>query len=64
MYQYKDKKVRTLDYDSGALAKTKQKYYSNKLEFLSLKWAVCEQFRDCLTYAKQTEVYTEVYTEV
>ena len=59
MYQYKDKKVRILGYDSRALAKAEQKYRSSKLEFLSLKWVVCEQFRDYDTYAKQIEVYTD-----
>ena len=59
LYQYKDKKVRILGYGSRALAKAEQKYHSSKLEFLSLKWAVCEQFRDYLTYAKQIEVYTD-----
>ena len=59
LYQYKDKKVRILGYGTRALAKAEQKYHSSKLEFLSLKWAVCEQFRDYLTYAKQIEVYTD-----
>ena len=59
LYQYKDKKVRILGYGSRALAKAEQKYHSSKLEFLSLKWAVCEQFRDYLTYAKQIEAYTD-----
>ena len=59
LYQYKDKKVRILGYGSRALAKAEQKYHSSKLEFLSLKWAVCEQFRDYLTYARQIEVYTD-----
>ena len=59
MYQYKDKKVRIIGYGSRALAKAEQKYHSSKLEFLSLKWAVCEQFCDYLTYAKHTEVYTD-----
>ena len=59
LYWHKDKKVRTLGYGSRALAKAEQKYHSSKLEFLSLKWAVCEQFRDYLTYAKHTEVYTD-----
>ena len=59
LYQYKDKKVIILGYGSRALAKAEQKCHSSKLEFLSLKWAVCEQFRDYLTYAKQIEVYTD-----
>ena len=45
-YQYKDKKVRILGYGSRDLAKAEQKYHSSKLEFLSLKWAVWEQFRN------------------
>ena len=56
LYQYKDKKVRILDYVTRALANAEQKYHSSKLEFLSLQWAVCEQF---LTHAKQIEVYTD-----
>ena len=59
MYQYKDKKVRILGYGSRALDKAEKKYDSSKLEFLSLKWAVCEQFWDHLTYTKQIEVYTD-----
>ena len=59
LYQHKDKKVRILDYGSRALAKAEQKYHSSKLEFLSLKWAACEQLRDYLTYAKQIEIYKD-----
>ena len=28
-------------------------------EFLALKWAVCNQFRDYLLYALKVEVYTD-----
>ena len=59
LYKYEDKKARILGYGRRALAKAEQKYHSSKLEYLSLKWAVCEQFRGYLTYAKQTEVYTD-----
>ena len=59
LHQYKDKKVRILGFGSRALAKGEQKYHSSKLEFLSLKWAVCEQFRDYLTYTKKIKVYTD-----
>ena len=59
LYQYKDKEVRILDYGSRALVKAEQKYHSSKLGFLSLKWAVCEHFREYLTYVKQIEVYTD-----
>ena len=59
LYQHKDKKVRILGYGSRALAKAEQKYHSSKLEFLSLKWAACEQLRGYLTYAKQIEIYKD-----
>ena len=58
-FDHKDKKVRILGFGSRALAKGEQKYHSSKLEFLSLKWAVCEQFRDYLTYTKKIKVYTD-----
>ena len=62
LHQYKDKKVRILGYVSRALAKAEQKYHRSKLEFLSLKCALCEQFRDYLTYAKHIEVFTDKNT--
>ena len=33
--------------------------HSWKLEFLALKWSVCEQFRDYLYYAPSFTVYTD-----
>ena len=48
-----------LGYGSRALTKAEHKYYSSKMEILSLKWAVFEQFRDYLTHAKQIKVYTD-----
>ncbi|KAI3351461.1 hypothetical protein L3Q82_020223, partial [Scortum barcoo] len=33
--------------------------HSGKLEFLALKWAVCEKFRDYLFYAPHFTVYTD-----
>ena len=46
-------------YCSRAFEKAEQKYHSYKMEFLSSKWAVCEQFCDTLTYATQIEVYID-----
>lgn len=40
-------------------AKKNYHLHSGKLEFLSLKLAVCEQFRDYLYYAKSFTVYTD-----
>ena len=47
-----------LVYGSTTLNKTEQKYHSSKLEFLGLKWAVTEHFRDYLLYAPVVDVYT------
>ena len=33
--------------------------HSGKLEFLALKWAICEQFRDYLYYSPSFVVYTD-----
>ncbi len=42
--------------------------HSGKLEYLALKWSICEQFRDYLYYVKSFTVYTDnnplVYTDV
>ena len=59
LYQFKDNKMRILGFGSRSLRKTEQGYHSSKLEFLSLKWAVCEQFRDYLVYAKEVHVFTD-----
>ena len=59
LYQFQDNKMRILGFGSRALRKAEQGYHSSKLEFLSLKWAVCEQFRDYLLYAKEVHVYTD-----
>ena len=48
-----------LGFRSRALRKAEQGYHSSKLEFLSLNWAVCEQFRDYLLYAKEVHVSTD-----
>ena len=47
--------------ESRTLTPAEQKYYfhSGKLEFLALKWAITEQFRDYLFYAKYFAVYTD-----
>ena len=50
-----------LVYGSRTLNKTEQKYHSSKLEFLGLKWAVTEHFRDYLLYAPVVDVYTYMY---
>ena len=39
--------------------KTRYHFHSGKLEFLALKWAVCDHFRDYLYYAPYFTVYTD-----
>ena len=39
-----------VDYDSWALTAHKKNYHSTKLEFLALKWAVTEHFKEYLLY--------------
>ena len=36
-----------------------KKYYSWKLEFLGLKWEICDHFRDYLYYAEHFDVYID-----
>ena len=41
------------------LVGAKKKYPSSKLEFLGLKWAICDHFRDYMYYAEHFDVYTD-----
>ena len=51
--------MRVICYVSRSLLPAEKNYHSSKLEFLCLKWAICEHFRDYLYYAKMFEVYTD-----
>lgn len=48
LYQNQDGKMRVISYGSRTLTPAEQSYHlhSGKLEFLALKWAVCDKFRD------------------
>lgn len=48
LYQHQDGKLRVIGYGSRTLTLAERNYrlHSGKLEFLALKWAVCEKFRD------------------
>ena len=61
LYQRQDSKMRVIAYASRTLTSTERNYnlHAGKLEFLALKWAVCEQFRDILYHAKSFTVYTD-----
>ena len=63
LYQKQDGVMRVIGYGSRTLNKAERNYHlhSGKLEFLALKWAICEHFRDYLYYANSFTVYTDWY---
>lgn len=60
LYQEQVEKLHVTAYASCTLTKAKKNYHlhSGKLEFLTLKWAVTERFRDCLNGSSCT-AYTD-----
>ena len=50
----KDRKV-----NLGKVSKTESNYPAHKLEFLALKWAVCEKFHEYLCGSKPFEIFTD-----
>ena len=61
LYQEHDGKLRVIAYASRTLtpAETNYHLHSGKLEFLAMKWAICDHFRDYLYYAPSFTVYTD-----
>lgn len=61
LYQWQNGKLRVIAYGSRTLSPAEKNYnlHSGKLEFLALKWAICEKFRDYLFYAPHFTVYTD-----
>lgn len=58
LYQEQEGRVRAIAYASRGLSKSEQNYPTHKLEFLALKWAVCEKFSDYL-YGSSFTVLTD-----
>ena len=60
-YQRQKGVLRVIAYGSRTLSSAEKNYHLllGKLEFLALKWSVCEQFRDYLYYAPSFMVYTD-----
>ena len=50
LQEQEDGKLHPVAYASRALHGSEKNYHSSKLEFLSLKWAITEQFREYLMY--------------
>ena len=65
LYQRQDGKMRVIGYGSRSLTKAERNYHlhSGKLEFLALKWVVCEHFRDYLYYALYYAPHFVIYTD-
>ena len=61
LYQEQDRKLKVIGYASRTLTPAEKNYHlhAGKLEFLALKWAVTEKFRDYLYYAPSFDVYTD-----
>ena len=57
--QKQNGKMRVMGYWFRPLSPAEKKYHSGKLEFVALKWAVCEHFRDHLYYAPPFTVCTD-----
>ena len=61
LYQRQNGKPPVIAYGSSTLTPAEKNYHhhSGKLEFLALKWAVCDPFCDYLYYAPTFTVYTD-----
>ncbi len=61
LYQKQNGKLRVIAYGSRTLTAAEKNYHlhSGKLEFLALKWAVTEKFRDYLYYAPFFTVFSD-----
>ena len=53
--------MRVIAYGSRTLTPAERNYHlhSGKLEFLALKWAICDHFRDYLYYAPTFTIFTD-----
>ena len=61
LYQVQDGKMHIIGYASRTLSLAERGYHlhSGKLEFLALKWSVCDHFRDYLYYTPHFTVFTD-----
>ena len=59
LYQKQNGKLRVIAYASRSVSKSESHYPAHKLEFLALKWAVCDKFHEYLYGSNMFEVYTD-----
>ena len=59
LYQKQNGKLRMIAYAFRSVSKSESHYPAHKLEFLALKWAVCEKFHEYLYGSNTFEVYTD-----
>ena len=59
LYQKQEGKLRVIAYASRSVTKTESNYPTHKLEFLALKWTICEKFHEYLYGSTPFEVYTD-----
>ena len=61
LYQEQDGFLPVIEYDSRIFTPAKRNYHLHldKLEFLDLKWTICDHFRDYLYYAPTFTVFTD-----
>ena len=61
LYQRQEGRLKVIAYGSRTLSAPEKNYHlhSGKLEFLAMKWAICERFRDYLYYTPSFVVYTD-----
>ncbi len=58
LYQDQAEGRKVIAFASRSLSSSEQKYPAHKLEFLALKWAVCDKFKDYL-YGQKFTVFTD-----
>ena len=59
LYQHQEEEYRVIAYASRSLKPAEANYHSSKLEFMALKYAVTEQFRQYLLYADHFYIFTD-----
>lgn len=59
LYQEQEEKLKVIAYGSRTLTSAGKNYHmhSGKLDFLAMKWAICDRFRDYLYYCTLTIIH-------